>query len=182
MHIDELSLRSTQELVHELSKRASSSERHAMILVMGRPQEGDPEMSEGSVTIAGHDPSLISYLLIMLMKRFQVQVSDERTILVPVLNLTGLATDVHEPEAASDYTVVAEDRYATAVEACRPFSTESLHYGVLEKLLTVTDVLIEAYKACEEEGALNWQDIDDAYHLSLEIRSLMNRYGEKENE
>ncbi len=79
---------SDQELIDELIKRFNVSDQHGMIMITGRPREGDPTNSDGKLTVSGTNPKLIQFLMGLLVKNFKLRGCPDGRIEIPPLALT----------------------------------------------------------------------------------------------
>lgn len=109
----DLTLASDEQLIEELSRRARSSNQHGMILVYGRPTEGNPENSDGFITVSAQSSDLIQLLLGILLRRFCVHGLPDGRIQVPEIRLLEggeLVTDepLPEPEDLDDRQLLEE--------------------------------------------------------------------------
>lgn len=85
----ELSLASDSQLIDELSRRASSSKQHGMILVYGRPTEGEPEKSNGFINVSAQSAELVRHLMELLIQHFRLQGFSDGHVEVPRLRMVG---------------------------------------------------------------------------------------------
>lgn len=88
LYASELVTASDQELIDELVRRFKSSDQHGMIMVTGRPVEGDPERSDGRLTVSGTNPRLIQFLMGLLVRQFKLRGCADGRVEVPPLSLT----------------------------------------------------------------------------------------------
>lgn len=82
-----LAIATTEELLEELEKRhMGQGARYGMIVITGRPTEGDPESCDGFITTVGDDPGFVAYLVSRLVDHFQLFVNENGEIGIPEIS------------------------------------------------------------------------------------------------